>query len=261
MAEREAGGRGRPSRRSSSASALIVFGALFVVLFVGFAIAQGIGAARASPPATSRSSSTSPTTSARSAKPNSNGPLLQQVAQAEAEKSAEAGQQKIRRTEDSGAGRTARHDLDPGRGRRTRDLGDPETDRNRTRADQKNELPNRGRVPGIPQDLALHPGRRQRPGRSCSCSAPRSRKRSPNEAPPAVERRNLRLLRRQPRRPSTRPTESRDVRVIVNKDKAKVEAAQSGARKRRLGGELEKSREEILVRPDDESQRRPADGV
>ena len=55
--------------------------------------------------------------------------------------------------------------------------------------------------------------------------------------------------------------DSRDVRVVVNKDKAKVEAAQGGAGKGQLRGELEKSRGQILRRPDDENQRRPAESA
>ena len=51
--------------------------------------------------------------------------------------------------------------------------------------------------------------------------------------------------------------ESRDVRAVVNKDKAKVEAAKAALEEttRRRAG---KGRGQILDRPDHESQRRPA---
>ena len=183
-------------------------------------------ATRASPPATSRSS---PARSRRHRLGQRSG--LQTGAAAagsagETQRHAETGRRQIRRTEDGGAGRTPRHDLDPGRGRRTRHLGDAETDRHRTGPDQKNELQNRGRIPEIPQDLALHQSGRPGPGEAAAAQHPNPGSGRERSAA-GLERRNLRLLRTPPRTPSTRPPESRDVRVVVNKDKAKAEAAKA----------------------------------
>src|SRR6201999_3709162 len=69
---------------------------------------------------------------------------------------AETGLEKIRRTAERGAWRTPRPDLAQGSGGRTRDLGHPETDRNRTQNDQENQLPDGKSLPRIPPEIALH---------------------------------------------------------------------------------------------------------
>ena len=215
--------RGRAGSSGRQRLALLIFGALFVVLFAGFAIAQGIG----------EPSVPSGDVAIVEDVPDGN------VSEAEykrapaaagrpgrAEKTAETGREKIRRTEERGAERTPRHDLDPGRGGRARNLGHPETDRHRTRDDQETELQNRGRIPEIPQNLSLHASRRPRQREAADRSAARSRKRSP------TKRRNPRATKSpttttRPRTPSTRPAESRDIRIVVNKDKAKAEEAKA----------------------------------
>ena len=69
------------------------------------------------------------------------------------------------------------------------------TDRQRTRPDQETELQNRSRLQEIPQDVALHPGRRQRTGEAADAQH-QDPGADRQEAPAPRARRNQRLLRR-----------------------------------------------------------------
>ena len=100
---------------------------------------------------------------------------------------------------------------------------------------------------------------RQRAGEAADAEQRRSRNRSP-KARPNRAKRNRGLLRSREGEPVHDAGEPRRPRLIVNKDKAKVEAAQGSARKRRLDRKLGKGREEILDRSDDAEQRRAAAG-
>ena len=115
-------------------------------------------------------------------------------------------------------------------------------------------------VPEIPQRIALHPGGRRRPG-----EAPDAQHPDPGTADGRIAGaepdRNRGLLRSRQGDPVHEPP-SRDVRLIVNKDKAKVEASEGRARKRQLGDETgKKLAKKFSERPDHEIERRPAGRV
>ena len=128
--------RSRKVGRVGSALALLVFGALFVVLFVVFAVAQGLG--HPSVPAGDVAIVSSvPDDIGTSAKPSSSARCCSRPPQAKLKKAPQTRRQKIRRTEGSALGELLDSDLDPGRGRRTGHLGDAERDRRPNWPDQK----------------------------------------------------------------------------------------------------------------------------
>ena len=94
------------------------------------------------------------------------------------------GSKKYEELKEAALGELIDSGLDPGRGRRTRHHGDRQTDRNRTRPDQENELPDARRLQGIPRNLELHPGRRQRKGRTAAARQENPGTRSPTTTPP-----------------------------------------------------------------------------
>ena len=145
-------------------------------------------ATRAFPPATSRSSRTRPTASARSA-------------QARVQDRALCSRPPRRRAEESAESRASRSttklkeaalgdllDTSGSRARpRRRHLGDRPRGRPATRADQEAELPQpEAEYQEFLKSLRLHAKDDVDRGSSCSCSAPRSRSRSLGEAPPSV---------------------------------------------------------------------------
>ena len=209
---------------SRSGLALLVFGWLFVVLFAGFAIAQGIGAP----------SVPSGDVAIVQSVPDEIGPvseaefkraMIQQAAPGQTEKSPEPGRRQIRRTEDGGDGRTARLDLDPGAGRRTGHRDDPETDRNRTRQIKKQNFKTGKGLQRIPGDLEIHPGGRREAGQAPGPEHPDPESDHRTGAA-SLDLRNRRLLRRRQGDQYTTAA-SRDVRVIANKDEKKAEAAKA----------------------------------
>ena len=108
-------------------------------------------------------------------------------------------------------------------------IGDGEADRRRARPDQETELQNRSRLPEIPQDVALHPGRRRRAGEAAAAQhrdpgtdrQKTCRRRRAARSAPTTTRRSTQF---------TQPA-TRDIRLVLNKDKAKVEQAQAALEK------------------------------
>ena len=203
-----------------------------VVLFVGFAIAEGLGDpsvpsaatspwSRTPPPATS---ATSPRRSS-TARPGAD----RRPGRAEEACPSRASKQ-YDDTEGRGDRRPARHDLDPGRGGRDGDHGDA-TRRSPTswrRSRSRTSKP-RPSTRDSSSSSALHPGRTSTSGSSCRCSAPRSRSRSPKKRRRCRAARSRTTTRR--RRSQFTHPETRDVRLVLNKDKAKVEQAKAALEK------------------------------
>ena len=166
---------------------------------------------------------------------------------------AETGRRKIRRTEGSGAGRTARRDLDPGRGRRTGHLGDRKRSRQRTRQTEKTELQNRtAEYEEFLKESHFTAGRRQRPGEAPDAQQQDSGSRSPKKRRSRA-RAKSRTTTKPPRRPSSRRRKRRDIRVVINKDKAKVEAAKAALEKDDSPKSWKKVAKKYSERPDQQA--------
>ena len=125
---------------------------------------------------------------------------------------------------------------------------------------KKQNFKTAGGVQEIPQDLALHPGRRRRPGEAAAAQHP----------DPAADRQRSAAALRAPRSSSTtkrpRPPSSRRRRRATSassstKTRRRSKQAKALLEKDDSTGQLEEGRQEVLDRPDDQNQRRPAAGL
>ena len=201
--------RSRPQRRPAgrrvcSGLALIVFGASSSSSSSSSRSPRA-SARPASPPATSPSSRACPTKSATSAKPKCKRSIARQETGAKLKKAAEAGQQKSRRTEGSGDGRTARSDLDPRRGRRTGiTVTDKEVETELAKIKKAN-FPTPAAYKEFLKELELDPGRSQQAGRTAGLQQKDPGKGRQAEAPTPSNSEIAEYYEAEQGRPSSRP--------------------------------------------------------
>ena len=251
-------GKGAGGKASGPAAVrrlgLIVFGAAFVVLFVVVAIAEGIGTP--SVPSGDVALVTSvPAEVGEVSKQRFDHALVLAAKQSGGEKSPQAGRSQIRRTEGNGAQRPVRSDLAAGPGRRIGDRSQRRRNRQGTEETEEGKLQIRKGIQGIPQGIRLHQGRRRRTGEAAdpqhAAAGTAERRRVAAEQEPGEG-----LLRSGQVDPVHDETDAHDPRRR-QQGQEEDRSGPEGARKGRLGDELEKGRQAVLRRRGDEGKRRP----
>ena len=181
---------------------LIVFGASSSLLFVGFAVAQGIGQPSV-PSGDVALVKGSPATSVTSAKPNTNASLFQQTRAREKKRRSRA-LKNSKNCRTAALGEMLQTVWIAGE---AEELGISVTEKQiatELAKIKKTKFPTEAAFKEFLKTSHFTAGRRQRAGRSCSCSARESRKRSTTARRRRPHAEIADYLRQKPRRPSTR---------------------------------------------------------
>ena len=204
---------------------LLIFGLAFILLFAGFAIAQGIGSPSI-PSGDVALVEGVPASVGHVSEAEYKRSLLQAAAQAGLKSTPKPGEKQYEELKKTALGSLFDTIWIQGQAEEMGITATPKQIATELAQIKKQNFKTAAAYQRISQDLAFHPKRRQQPGEAANCSSTQIQQQIGKEAPTPSSSQTQQYYEAAAGTQFTTPA-SREIRLILNKDKAKAEAAKA----------------------------------